>query len=272
MPRQRWKRKDLHTVETLGRQAQHHLLHGASALARVRVRAREQAGQTAGPARPWRPLAGPWTRCRACPRSSMPDSPAEASRRVSGSLPAGAGPFHHAERRAPALPVRLLYQDPNPRLKCPFLLDYCRTAPASCPQSCPLFSALYPQATRCLCLQYPLASMIPVGSTTRGEKEAQFQCVSRGLRCRYSAGDSIRHPRRTPALPADSPHAMPVPSSRQAGRQAGMPSGGSGRPVEGFACPPPCAGASGMDVGAGRRWRPLWGHMYPCAPLWICCS
>ena len=117
----------------------------------------------------------------------------------------------------------------------------------------------YPPATRCLCLPYPLASMIPVGSTTRGEKAAQIQGVGRVLLCRYSAGDSIRHPRRTPALPACSPHAMPAPSSRQAGRQAGCPLEALGGPWRASPAPPPVLvrpAWTGAQAGAGG----------PCGP------
>ncbi len=71
-------------------------------LALARVRAREQALLAACPARPWRPLGGPWLHRRACLRSSMPASPSEALRRASGGLQAGAVPFHQTERHAPA--------------------------------------------------------------------------------------------------------------------------------------------------------------------------
>ena len=124
------------------------------ALARVRVRAREQAVLAVRPTRPWRPLGGPWTHRRACPRVSIPSSPAEALRRASGGLQAGASvlPRDGTPHPCPAGSADVPSSEPEAQVPVPagLLPDGSGELPPKLP---PFFRAVpagYPQAMGCL--------------------------------------------------------------------------------------------------------------------------
>lgn len=115
-----------------------------------RVCAREQAGWTASRTWPVVPLGGPWTHCRACPRSSMPDTHAEARRRASGGFPAGAPvlPPDGTPRPCPAGSADVPASEPEAQAPVPtgLLPDGSGELPPKLP---PFFCAVpagYPQA------------------------------------------------------------------------------------------------------------------------------